>query len=381
MNDEERKADRKMRNFLTAFIISVIAVPILIYAVFRTMEFYYYKTVTPAKYFEYHINGQGTVTIDRYIGKWTKVNIPETINGLDVTEIAHGCFSLIGISDNSFLDYLEITDIHLPDTVKRIGDMAFCNLCGLKRINMPESLEYTGCMILTDTSVSELVFPEGITVIGYNDSENNDLPRYPREAFWGMKKLKKVVFPQSLERIENTAFMYCPELKEVTLPEGLEYLGFGAFQFSGLEKINIPSTLKEINGCAFRNTPFEQSLLDNSNGDFITLNETMLYRYIGKDSVPVIPDGITYICGNAFCETNIKNAVLPAGLTQIGDSAFRGCISLERIVIPENVTYIGDYAFQGCTVLKDVIIYGEPYIGKNVFDGCDSLAVIPQSIG
>ena len=48
--------------------------------------------------------------------------------------------------------------------------------------------------------------------------------------------------------------------------------------------------------------------------------------------------------------------ILPEGVTIIGNGAFKGCESLEKIVLPEGVTEIGDYAFDGCGFLKSIII-------------------------
>ena len=49
-------------------------------------------------------------------------------------------------------------------------------------------------------------------------------------------------------------------------------------------------------------------------------------------------------------------AIIPDGMTEIGDDAFRGCTSLKSIVIPDSVTRIGDYAFCYCNSLTGIVI-------------------------
>ena len=56
------------------------------------------------------------------------------------------------------------------------------------------------------------------------------------------------------------------------------------------------------------------------------------------------------------CNGNGRKAIIPEGVTRIGDSAFCGCNSLTSVVIPNSVTSIGDSAFLGCDSLKSITI-------------------------
>lgn len=59
---------------------------------------------------------------------------------------------------------------------------------------------------------------------------------------------------------------------------------------------------------------------------------------------------------------------------KIGDYAFDGCSGLTSLTLPSGVTWIGDYAFQYCCDLTSIYVYTEklPYMGRDVFDGCDA---------
>lgn len=52
--------------------------------------------------------------------------------------------------------------------------------------------------------------------------------------------------------------------------------------------------------------------------------------------------------------TALKEVVLPASLTVIGDSCFEKCTALEEIVMPENLKIIGTSVFEGCSALEKV---------------------------
>ncbi|MDE5887162.1 MAG: leucine-rich repeat domain-containing protein, partial [Muribaculaceae bacterium] len=48
----------------------------------------------------------------------------------------------------------------------------------------------------------------------------------------------------------------------------------------------------------------------------------------------------------------IKDLVIPAGVTSIGDCAFQGCSGLTSVTIPSSVTTIGEDAFRDCSGLE-----------------------------
>ena len=115
----------------------------------------------------------------------------------------------------------------------------------------------------------------------------------------------------------------------------------------------------------------------------------------------VIPDGVTKIGDKAFegCKY-LKSVVIPESVTGIGREAFRGCLCLERlafsygvmsigvgafwdcgalteVVLPESVTWIGGLAFAGCAALTRMVIpEGVKSIGGWAFAGCDRLKTI-----
>jgi hypothetical protein len=70
-------------------------------------------------------------------------------------------------------------------------------------------------------------------------------------------------------------------------------------------------------------------------------------------------------------------------MTDIGNGAFGGCISLTEITIPDGVTSIGRDAFFNCASLQSITIgKGVSSIGDSAFSGCSSLLslVIPDTV-
>ena len=78
---------------------------------------------------------------------------------------------------------------------------------------------------------------------------------------------------------------------------------------------------------------------------------------------------------------NLKEIVLPDGVTSIGDYAFSHCDALTAIDIPDNVISI-DYAFSHCDALTMVTIGdGVTSIGSGAFYDCDALTTVTVGDG
>lgn len=74
----------------------------------------------------------------------------------------------------------------------------------------------------------------------------------------------------------------------------------------------------------------------------------MAQRVQGTLSSYTIPNTCTQISGYAFGGMPITSITIPNSITNIIESAFRDCYSLEGITIPASVTNIGSYAFHSC---------------------------------
>ena len=79
----------------------------------------------------------------------------------------------------------------------------------------------------------------------------------------------------------------------------------------------------------------------------------------------------------------VKDLVIPNGVTSIGQSAFSGCSGLTSVTIPNSVTSIDNHVFSGCSVLTSVTIPNSvTSIGESAFSNCSGLTsvTIPSSV-
>ncbi len=84
-----------------------------------------------------------------------------------------------------------------------------------------------------------------------------------------------------------------------------------------------------------------------------TDREDTLLRFRGDDREVKIPARIRHIGEKAFCgNRTLERIRLPATLRSIGESAFAGCTALREVVLSPRLQDIGARAFQGCSVLE-----------------------------
>ena len=99
--------------------------------------------------------------------------------------------------------------------------------------------------------------------------------------------------------------------------------------------------------------------------------------FISSNIVSVyIPDSVTEIGETAFkgC-TYLKTVNIGDGVISIGQEAFSDCISLTNIIIPDKTTVISAYAFFNCISLKEAVIGNQvTTIEDSAFENCTALA-------
>ena len=287
---------------------------------------------------EYTIK-DGTVTLadelfENWLGNATTFHIPASVE-----QIGNKAFAGTQIKT-------------LPEMLglKRIGGEAFYGCKNLKKLTIPETVEYIGGRAFYGCSNIWSLTYNAINAECESFMEPNaplekiviggKVRRLPNGIFSG-REFTEVTLPACLERIDDYAFSGCENLTTINLSDSIRYIGEGAFYgCKNLTTINLSDSIRYIGKSVFSGCQ-----------NLTTINLSDSIRYIG--------DGAFYGC------SSLKNIHWPLRLTTIGNFAFRET-ALETISLPEGVTSVGINAFHNCPFAKTVYIPST----ANVEDNC-----------
>ena len=327
------------------------------------------------------------------------IDIPSTYNGLPVTQI----------SDSAFANCNSITQVNIPDSIKKVGINAFESCVALKTI------VFEGA----DCSIGESAFAHCSAL--KNITLPTALKSIPESAFYDCGDLTSIEIPQTVESIGKEAFKICVDITQFNIPASVTYIGKNAFigctAITAYNVDNGNSVYSSSNGALYG--PYSSSSTDktliqypcgSSNTGFTVENGTLAiadsaFSASKNLATVVLPDGLKKIDGHAFNECRaLKTINIPSTVTKIGSVAFGNCSALESITIPASVTdfngafymaglknvtirngvkTISAKAFEKCTNLEKVTIpESVTKIDFGAFDGCASLKslVIPESV-
>ena len=286
--------------------------------------------------------------IDQYFGAKIKSNIYKDGKGIitfdgNVTSIGSNAFrycssltgvtipgSVTAIATYAFYECSALVDVIIPGSVTKINDFAFAKCSSLKNIFIPYGVRVIGgdafaqCSSLTDISI-----PESVKSIG-------------NYAFYVCSSLTEIIIPDSVTSIGSNAFAHCESLTSLTIPGSVSNIGTEVIRGC----ISLASVVVEPDNKVY-----------DSRNDCNAIIETASNTLIGGCKSTVIPDGVVEIADDAFrnCET-LPYINIPASVTSIGDRAFSNCPSLARMDVKATTPpALGEYAISGTNA--DLIIY------------------------
>ena len=195
----------------------------------------------------------------------------------------------------------------------------------------------------------EYSIPEGVEIM--------------EDSFWLTEaKLKKIELPSTLREMDVNTFIRCP-IEEIELPEGItEVPEFMCESCRKLKKVILPSSVKEIKGGAFNCcSQLEKINLPES----IESIEDGVFRYTEVLRYLKLPSQIDYISPELFYCSGIKEIDIHENITNIGHWAFWGCNHLKRLVIPDTVKSIDYGIVSAHEGFEGVVCHAEGYHVEN----------------
>ena len=323
-----------------------------------------------------------------YCSSLKKIIIPDTVEKIDIS---------------AFRECTNVTEIKIPGTVKEASEFALVGCDKVITAELPISMvtlanlqrsDDLETLVIVDDGSTELpdkdalnekkklkkvVFPDSLTSIpkafcrSVSALEEVKLPAnlkiISNASFSGCTNLKTIDLPDTVTEIGAFAFADCTSLKDFTIPDGIKSIGEEAFYNSGITSLVVPESVETIDKLAFShmanltNATFPAgcgitfSGCKNLKTAKITGNPTVIDNYMFYECSQLtdfeIPGSVKKIGYAAFYNTALKEAVIPASVTEIDDWAFGECQNLEKAVLPDGLKSIGGAAFYECPELTD----------------------------
>lgn len=379
---------------------------------------------------EVTLKNTGTIGIGafKYCTALTRVNV-----GAGVKELR--CSTSIMYPDMpfEFCDNLSIVNITNLDSYNRIANLGY--------LTDPMNGTPGGKTLMINGEEhdpnSELVIPEGWTEVNsvafkyFKNVQKVKIPSSMKTISHSISNyITEITLPSTVTSVEDGAFAGCSALTTVTLNNrgtigagvfsgcksltriniGASVTGFGvntylgAYAYKGSETFSGCSSLSKVNVVSLASflkianleylTNYgakEKTLMVNgvthssSNELVIPVGVTEIpnvaFRYFNNVTKIKLPSTMTKIAANNFKDhTYLTEVTLPSSVTSVGSEAFRGCTALKTVTLNNSGT-IGNYAFYGCKALTTVTLNNSGTIGDSAFSGCTALTRVNIGAG
>lgn len=225
--------------------------------------------------FSYEKRSDDGVTITKYSGNVTVLEIPKKLGG----------YKVVSIGDQSFRECLSISKVTIPSEVTNIGTAAFHSCYNL-----------TSLIILSET----------ISIGDY--------------AFCGCENLAEIIMGSNITDIGAFAFYNCKKLKSIIFPESIKIdkVGYQAFTHYLEGNASMGSNIaKAFSKCGFDFVDLQYPHLHLRYFDFYNGEPRSLKAWLRRNDIEsaVIPDGVNEISFE-YC-TKLTTVTIPNSATKI----------------------------------------------------------------
>ena len=288
--------------------------------------------------------------------------------------------SVTSIGVSAFSGCSSLTSVIIGNSVTSIGSYAFSGCSGLTSVTIPNSVISIDESAFRDcSSLTSVTIPNSVTSIGSSAFSGcssltsviigNSVTSIGKSAFSGCSGLTSVAIPNSVTSIGDQTFHGCSDLTSVTIGNSVTSIGKSAFSgCSGLTSVTIGNSVTSIGENAFSGC---------SGLKEVHISDIAAWCNIAFNSVDSNP--LLNAHHLSLGDEEIKDLVIPEGVTAIKNYAFYGCSGLTSVTIGNSVTSIGSYAFYNCSGIRLVEMKSElaPECASYPFTS-NTIVVIPD---
>ena len=240
---------------------------------------------------EYTDKEKALITSIGPVGSGCDIEIPRKVDyiqsslfancpNLEKVELPKGVFV---IASNAFENCRNLKEVLLPSSINYISSEVFLSCESLEKINIPNSItEISPNTFSYCESLKEITLPDSVTELR-------------KGAFSHCYSLEKIKLSNNLNIIDFDVFWDCVSLKNIKLPPSLEFINESAFYYCGIEKVELPESIKQLcsHGLVFSNCDDLEEAIINAKCklpiDLFCKCNNLKHIYITKESYDLSP--------------------------------------------------------------------------------------------
>ena len=150
-----------------------------------------------------------------------------------------------------------------------------------------------------------------------------------------------------------TCFLYKQGIKEFNIPAGITTIGRHAFEYTDLESVTIPNSVRVIDSDAFYRC---ENLKTVKLPAGVELHRSV-FSYSGLESVELRDVKLQGFVIFYNCK-QLKSVIIKRDTSVIPTQTFENCIDLTHVELPETLEQIGHNVFRNCTKLREINFAG-----------------------
>ncbi|MBQ7597499.1 MAG: leucine-rich repeat protein [Clostridia bacterium] len=282
--------------------------------------------------------------------KCKKINIADEIDGRPVTAIDLGYDDDADIYMDKTYVYQapiasQVTEIHFSVNLRTLGTDSFSCLPNLNSYEIPKTVQTIAGAFRGMKSLKSITIPGSVEIVGTN-------------SFDSCSNLRKAVLKDGVKAVASAAFKSCKKLTSISIPSTVNRIGRNAFFGCPLKSVTIPTGCK-LEGTVFGTKPqIKKIVFADQKGVFVLLkgfladSETLTTIVLPRSAKTIQIQELA--CINC---TALKKIVNTEKITVIGKKAFKGCAALNSFTLSAKIKSVGAGAFAG-TGLKKLIVSG-----------------------
>ena len=256
-------------------------------------------------------------------------------------------------------------DVYIPsafstgERITVIGEEAFLDSRGsYKEVTIDNNISTIVPGAFKKASIDTVVWPASCKTI-------------PKYCFY-QASIKSVINTENVTVVERGAFEYS-SIKTFKWPSLCPVIPPSCFCGTSLESLTNCESVEVIEWAAFSDCKFKKFTVPKS---VIKIGNSCFSRCSSLKKV-ILHDGITFIGGSAFANTEISEIVWPTECKVIRALCFGGS-SLKRISNLEQVEVIEEFAFADTVYLEEIDLSGSVAcsIKKYAFSRCNCKKII-----